>query len=212
MNKLVWSQFNSSLIHNLQQYQAKEKFCDTTVVCEKKFFQLHRVILSNCSDYFEDIFDKTPCKHPFIVLKDVTAKEFKLILDFIYRGEVEICQSELNKFLDIAKGLKIRGIKTATVLISEKHCENGEVNKIDNKLSHNDSDIVEVGKHSKSFTKKKRKLDVESLTRHSNEEDDIQFEFIRTKSRNKKKIKYEKSNENSKQTTFEVAVVKEKME
>lgn len=154
------------------------------------------MILSNCSDYFEDIFSKTPCKHPFIVLKDISPKEFQLIINFIYKGEVEISQNQLNKFLDIARGLKIKGINTATVLISES----GEADKMYDKLPYNDHDVIEVETHTKPFKKKKRKLDSKSIIcRNSDEEEDIQLEFIHTKARNRKKVKYEKASEISEQ-------------
>ena len=47
-----------------------------------------------------------------IFLKDVDASEMEYLLQFIYRGEVDIPSEELERLIEIAKDLAIIGLDT----------------------------------------------------------------------------------------------------
>lgn len=49
-------------------------------------------------------------KHPIIILKDVKFEELKAMLDYMYRGEVNISQEQLSTFLKAAETLQIKGL------------------------------------------------------------------------------------------------------
>lgn len=49
-------------------------------------------------------------KHPILILKDVTYHELKAMVDYMYRGEVNISQDKLGAFLSAAKSLQIKGL------------------------------------------------------------------------------------------------------
>ena len=77
----------------------------------------HKVILSACSKFFKNILTKeSMCAHPnpLIYLKGISAKELRYILDFMYHGEVNVAKYELDKFLEVADTLKIKGLTTST--------------------------------------------------------------------------------------------------
>ncbi|CAL4110646.1 unnamed protein product, partial [Meganyctiphanes norvegica] len=63
-----------------------------------------------CSPYFKNILKGNPCQHPIVFLKDVTFANLKSILDFMYRGEVDVPQTDLAIFLKIAEELKVKGL------------------------------------------------------------------------------------------------------
>lgn len=44
-----------------------------------------------------------------LYLDCATSKEISLVLDYIYQGEVQLYQEELNGFLDVAEKLKLDG-------------------------------------------------------------------------------------------------------
>ena len=56
------------------------------------------------------LFLRNPCKHPIVVLKDVHFKYMKLLLMYMYRGEVSCPQEDLHGLLKTARGLQIRGL------------------------------------------------------------------------------------------------------
>ena len=73
----------------------------------------HKLVLSACSEYFKNIFKNRKAKTETLLLclNGTTNKDLKNILDYMYFGEVEIQQEELDRFLDISQRLKIDGLK-----------------------------------------------------------------------------------------------------
>ena len=72
--------------------------------------QAHRVIISACSPFFRNILRRNPHQHPLLYLKGVKYRELLAILNFMYMGEVNVAQEELNSFLAVAEELKVKGL------------------------------------------------------------------------------------------------------
>lgn len=49
-------------------------------------------------------------KHPIFILKDVKYQELKAMMDYMYRGEVNISQDQLGALLKAAESLQIKGL------------------------------------------------------------------------------------------------------
>lgn len=81
-----------------------------TVACEGKFYPVHKLVLSTCSEYFEKIFENTPCKHPVIVLKDVNRCDLEALFCYMYEGAVSVAQSNLGRLIKAAEVLRIKGL------------------------------------------------------------------------------------------------------
>ncbi|GJQ64844.1 hypothetical protein Trydic_g7020 [Trypoxylus dichotomus] len=88
-----------------------EAFTDVTLVCDGGSpIKCHRMVLAACSPYFQNLFTDLPCKHPVVVLKDVKYSEIKAILEYMYRGEVNVAQDQLAALLKVAEALKVKGL------------------------------------------------------------------------------------------------------
>ena len=59
---------------------------------------------------FSEIFSLTDTTQPWIYLKGIPSYQVRLVLDFLYLGEVEVPEAELSHFLTTAGELKIRGL------------------------------------------------------------------------------------------------------
>ena len=85
----------------------QEQFIDVTLSCGEHNFPAHKLVLSVCSPYFRHLFLRNPCKHPIVVLKDVHFKYMKLLLMYMYRGEVSCPQEDLLGLLKTARSLQV---------------------------------------------------------------------------------------------------------
>lgn len=107
---LKWRDHRSTFFRMLSSVRKKELYCDATIACDGKFYPVHKLILSACSDYFEQMFELSENKNLMIVLTDINHKELETLLDYMYLGEVNILQSDLTMFMKAAEHLQIKGL------------------------------------------------------------------------------------------------------
>ncbi|KAF2360908.1 BTB/POZ domain [Trinorchestia longiramus] len=107
---LKWNKHNSTFLEVLSILRDQEAFVDVTLACGGKLFPAHKFILSTCSDYFKQMFSVNPCKHPIVYLKDVPATDLEALLDFMYRGEVDVSRTNLASLMNTAEGLQVKGL------------------------------------------------------------------------------------------------------
>jgi len=107
---LRWEDHHKSFFELAEDLCHQEQFIDVTISCGDHNFPAHKLILSVCSPYFKNLFLRNPCKHPIVVLKDVHFKYMKLLLIFMYRGEVAVPQEDLSGLLKVARSLQVRGL------------------------------------------------------------------------------------------------------
>ena len=51
-----------------------------------------------------------PCQYVAVFLKDTSAADLRAIVEFVYRGSVNVSQSRLASFIKTAESLQIRGL------------------------------------------------------------------------------------------------------
>ncbi|KAF2365140.1 BTB/POZ domain [Trinorchestia longiramus] len=107
---LKWNNHTSTFCHVLSALREKDKYSDVTLACEGRFYNVHRLVLGICSDYFDAMLERTPCKHPVIVLKDIKAEDLESLLSYMYIGEVSVSQSDLGRLIKAAELLCIKGL------------------------------------------------------------------------------------------------------
>ena len=107
---LRWNDFESNLATAFCELRENKDFCDVTLACEDEQIQAHKVILSACSPFFHMVLRRNPHQHPLIYLKGVKLSDLKSLLNFMYHGEVNVAQEELNSFLALAEELKVKGL------------------------------------------------------------------------------------------------------
>lgn len=110
---LRWNHFQSNLLNVFDRLFQDEQFVDVTLACDGHLIKAHKMVLSASSTYFQQIFTLHPCPHPVIIMKDVPLAELKQVLEFIYRGEVNVQKCDIPALLVVAKALKIRGLAQA---------------------------------------------------------------------------------------------------
>jgi hypothetical protein len=112
---LCWNNFSENISNGFQKLLDNGNLLvDCTLACEGKLIRAHKIVLAICSPYFQEMFVSNPCKHPIIILKDVSYGIMNELLQFMYQGEVNVKQSELQQFMKIAETLQIKGLTTSS--------------------------------------------------------------------------------------------------
>lgn len=107
---LRWNNFQSNLLNVFERLFLDERFVDVTLACEGQLIKAHQMILSASSSYFQEIFTTTPCAHPVVIMKDVPLKDLRKILEFMYKGEINVNKQEIASLLVVAEALHVRGL------------------------------------------------------------------------------------------------------
>ena len=108
---LKWNDFNSNVSKSFRILRNEEYLHDVTLVSDDyNKVSAHKLVLSACSEYFKDIFKNNPHSHPLLCLDGISVDDLRNIMDYIYNGEVQIYQDDLDRFLIVAQRLKLEGL------------------------------------------------------------------------------------------------------
>ena len=108
---LKWNNHSLNTLSSFQHLLDTHCLVDVSLTCSSgKTVPAHRMVLAACSDYFYRLFKDLPEKHPVIVFKDASEQILNDLLEFMYRGEVEVDDSNLSDFLKFADTLQVKGL------------------------------------------------------------------------------------------------------
>jgi len=107
---LRWNDFESNISGAFRELREDKDFFDVTLACDDEQLQAHKVILSACSPFFRTVLRRNRHEHPLLYLKGVKYADLVSVLNFMYHGEVNVAQEELNSFLAVAEDLKVKGL------------------------------------------------------------------------------------------------------
>ena len=109
---LQWNEFQSNASTTFKELRNESDFADVTLVCEdNQPIEVHKVILAASSPVFQTMLKVNKHTHPLIYMRGLNSRNLVSLVDFIYCGEVNINQDDLETFLFIAKDLEIKGLE-----------------------------------------------------------------------------------------------------
>lgn len=125
---LRWNNYQSNLTSVFDQLLQTEAFVDVTLACDGRSIKAHKVVLSASSPYFQTLFADTPCQHPIVIMRDVNWYDLRAIVEFMYKGEINVSQDQIGPLLRIAEMLKVRGLAdvSGTPSLSREAARNRE--------------------------------------------------------------------------------------
>jgi len=132
---LKWNNHKSTFFHVLSNVRKKDQYSDATIACDGKFYKVHKLVLSTCSEYFEEMFALTDGKSPIIVLKDIKGDELESLLSYMYIGEVNVVQDKLAGLIKAAECLRIKGLAVPDEDPMPSRPSHREKRSIDNSVS-----------------------------------------------------------------------------
>merc|ERR1712168_644586 len=108
---LRWNDFESNISTAFKEIREEKDFFDVTLACEDEDqISAHKVILSACSPFFRSVLKRNRHEHPLLYLKGVKYGDLVAVLNFMYHGEVNVSQEDLNTFPAVAEDLKVKGL------------------------------------------------------------------------------------------------------
>jgi len=108
---LKWNDFQTTVSQSFGLLRKEADFFDVTLVTDDEVqLSAHKLVLAASSSFFKSILRKSSHSHPLIYLSGVNSANLEFILNYIYQGEVQIFQEQLDSFLDVAQKLKVSGL------------------------------------------------------------------------------------------------------
>ena len=108
---LKWNDFKENVSNTFGTLRDDTDFTDVTLACEDgQQVEAHKVILASSSPFFQNLLKRNNHQHPLIYMRGLKFDNLVAILDFLYHGEANIYQENLDSFLVIAEELKLKGL------------------------------------------------------------------------------------------------------
>ena len=109
--RLKWNDFQENLSLAFGSLREDNDFTDVTLACvDGKQVEAHKVILATSSPFFQNLLGRNKHAHPIVYLKGVKSDDLVAILDFLYYGETNVFQDNLESFLAIAQEFQLKGL------------------------------------------------------------------------------------------------------
>ena len=106
-----WNDFKDNIFTAFGSLRDDKDFSDVTLACDNgKQLSAHRLILAASSPFFQDILRKNKHAHPIIYMRGVKSDDLKDVVDFLYFGEANLYQENLDSFLGLADELQLKGL------------------------------------------------------------------------------------------------------
>ena len=111
---LRWADFQKHASSAFGELRRGREFSDVTLACEDgKEVEAHKIILASSSSFFKGLFERFERQNhsrPFIYLRGLKAEELEALVDFIYFGEANLLQENLEAFISVATELNVKGL------------------------------------------------------------------------------------------------------
>ena len=114
--RLKWGNHKENISSVFQEFRNSGDFCDVTLVCGGHQLEAHRVILAASSAFFRDMLQRHPHPHPLVYMKGVDCKHLWSVVNFMYRGEVNISEADLASFMVVAEDLQVISNSNALIV------------------------------------------------------------------------------------------------
>jgi len=108
---LKWNDFQENTNTAFRSLRNDTNFSDITLVSEDgQQLEAHKVILAVFSPFFNTMLKRNKHPHPLIYMRGMKSEDLVAIVDFLYYGEANVYQENIDSFLAIAEELNLKGL------------------------------------------------------------------------------------------------------
>ena len=169
---LQWNDFQTNLSSAFRGLREDKEFTDVTLACEDgQQVEAHKMVLISFSPFFRNLLQKNKHPQPLIYMRGLKSKDLEAMIDFLYHGEANVYQENLNSFLAIAEELQIEGLygNQTEAVPKETISETGET-KPTTRMSHT---LAEETVHADFQTHSSKSKSTDNFSNEPNQETTI---------------------------------------
>ena len=108
---LKWNDFHSNVSNSFSLLRNEDYLHDVTIVSDdNEQVTAHKLVLSTCSEYFKRIFTNNKQSNLLLCLEGLSSLDVRNMMDYMYNGELQIFQDDLDRFLNVAQRFKLEGL------------------------------------------------------------------------------------------------------
>ena len=86
-------------------------FTDVTLACEDgQQVEAHKVVLIASSPFFLNLLKRNKHPHPLVFMRGLNFENLLSLVDFLYHGEANVFQDNLDSFLGMAEEFQLKGL------------------------------------------------------------------------------------------------------
>ena len=108
---LKWDDFLLNTTSSFKDLRVEQEFTDVTLALGGNMtVEAHKVVLASGSQFFKTLLTQNKHPHPLIYMRNINERDLIAVVDFLYHGEVNILQENLDNFLNLAEELQLKGL------------------------------------------------------------------------------------------------------
>ena len=157
-----WNYFSEHLTSHQKLLYEESLFSDVTLVTDdKKTFKAHKTVLSGASDLFQELLSLDPSSQPMLFIRGVSQTEMEALLKFIYLGECQLPENQLDHFTQTGLELGVRELMHIGVKNEKDSSQEEKVTRNSIKKINIHSEIfskVDIGQNNQIVNSKQRIL------------------------------------------------------
>ena len=108
---LQWNDFKENIISSFKELREDRDFTDVTLVsADGQRIEAHKVVLASASPFFMELLKKNRHPHPLVYMRGLSTEDLLAMVNFLYHGEANVDQENLDSFLALAEELRLKGL------------------------------------------------------------------------------------------------------
>jgi kelch-like protein 2/3 len=107
----------------MNELRKQGSLCDVTLVAEGRQFPVHKVVLVSSSPYFRAMFNGTMSEssQELVNLPAVQSSALRQLIEYIYSGEVEVTEENVQSLLPAANLLQLSWVRDSCCRFLQSH-------------------------------------------------------------------------------------------
>ena len=108
---LQWNGFWNNVSSTFKDLRDDKDFTDVTLACEDgQQVEAHKVVLIASSPFFLNLLKRNKHPHPLVYMRGLKFENLLSLVDFLYHGEANVFQDNLDSFLGMAEEFQLKGL------------------------------------------------------------------------------------------------------